>query len=200
MVGLDPVELIPRPWAYDLPVIELAEETHAPHYLTPAARCIAPLGESLPALTAALPSTDGSAWPLAEMAEQRARMFAGLDVAGDGLTPSAAIAIASGAFAAKDAATPPRLTVDAGAPASIGGAVGRAYREPLRGWRRRSGQTTLNRSIDRPGDHRFTGEMLNVLSWYPLTATASRDHCNPTHTRTSSITAATVFCCSSVIP
>ncbi|MEC8387516.1 MAG: thiamine pyrophosphate-binding protein, partial [Pseudomonadota bacterium] len=47
MVGLDPVELIPRPWAYDLPVIELAEETHAPHYLTPAARCIAPLGESL---------------------------------------------------------------------------------------------------------------------------------------------------------
>ena len=115
MVGLDPVELIPRPWAYDLPVIELAEETHAPHYLTPAARCIAPLGESLPALTAALPSTDGSAWPLAEMAEQRARMFAGLDVAGDGLTPSAAIAIAAGAFATKDAATPPRLTVDAGA-------------------------------------------------------------------------------------
>ena len=115
MVGLDPVELIPRPWAYDLPVIELAEETHAPHYLTPAARCIAPLGESLPALTAALPSADGSAWPLAEMAEQRARMFAGLDVAGDGLTPSAAIAIAAGAFATKDAATPPRLTVDAGA-------------------------------------------------------------------------------------
>ena len=35
MVSLDPVELIRKPWAYGVPLIDLCQVEHDPHYLIP---------------------------------------------------------------------------------------------------------------------------------------------------------------------
>jgi acetolactate synthase-1/2/3 large subunit len=112
LVGLDPVELIPQPWAYSAPVIDLAEEAHQPHYLTPDLQIIAALPETLSALLAALPSDAADkGWSTDDLLAHQSRMRAALEGGGgDGLTPSAAVAIAADSFAGK-----PRLAVDAGA-------------------------------------------------------------------------------------
>lgn len=112
LVGLDPVELIPQPWAYSAPVIELAEEIHQPHYLQPELQIIGPLPETVSALLADLPPRPAEhGWGVNDLADERQRMRTALTINSDaGLSPSASVAIAAETFAGG-----PRLTVDAGA-------------------------------------------------------------------------------------
>jgi acetolactate synthase-1/2/3 large subunit len=107
-IGLDPVELIRKPWPYRAPVLDLCEHVHRPHYFEPAVRLCAPLGASVPALAGDL---GASTWKAAEIDAQRRRFLRGMTVpTGHGLDSSTVVQAAVAAFAGR-----PRLTVDAGA-------------------------------------------------------------------------------------
>ncbi|WP_197089259.1 thiamine pyrophosphate-binding protein [Puniceibacterium sp. IMCC21224] len=51
LVGLDPVELILQPWRYDVPVLDIAEIHHQPHYTNISAGVYGPLIPNLNTLT-----------------------------------------------------------------------------------------------------------------------------------------------------
>ena len=108
LVGLDPVELLRKPWAFSAPVLDLAERAYDPHYMSPAGRVIAPLQETLVALAGRI---DGSSWDQAEIAELRDGFLRGME-SGDsgGLSSSSVVKATRDAFVAH-----PRLCVDAGA-------------------------------------------------------------------------------------
>jgi len=108
LIGLDPVELIRKPWPYDAPVLDLCERVYAPHYVTPACRVVAPLPVTLDALG---PTVKAGDWRQQDMAAHRRDFFAGMDMGGDGALSSASVV-----KAARDAfAATPSLSVDAGA-------------------------------------------------------------------------------------
>lgn len=71
-VGLDPVELLPRPWRSGLPVVALAEYRSGPRPYQAAREVIADLSASLAVLREALPP--GGGWGLADWAG-KAREF-----------------------------------------------------------------------------------------------------------------------------
>lgn len=52
-----------------------------------------------------------------------------------------------------------------GDPATVAGAVGRAYREPLRGWRRRSGPLGLARMVPSSSDHPSVPLLREIEAW-----------------------------------
>ncbi|MBL8705669.1 MAG: thiamine pyrophosphate-binding protein [Rhodospirillales bacterium] len=109
LVGLDPVELIGRPWPYKAPVLDLAEVAHPVHYVKPVVGVYGPLRDTLEALGAG----DGaSTWQRSELETLRtdARKRLAYPGSGDGLTPEQVVAEAR-------AIAPPaaRVTVDAGA-------------------------------------------------------------------------------------
>ena len=108
LVGLDPVELLRKPWAFSAPVLDLAERAYDPHYMTPAGQVIAPLLETLPALAVGI---DGSGWEPTEIAELRMGFLHGM-ASGDsgGLSSTAVVKATRDAFVDH-----PRLCVDAGA-------------------------------------------------------------------------------------
>ncbi|MDP6832832.1 MAG: thiamine pyrophosphate-dependent enzyme [Alphaproteobacteria bacterium] len=108
LVGLDPVELLRKPWAFTAPVLDLSERTYDPHYLTPAAQVVAPLGETLSGLTDGLNTCD---WRAQEIAGLRDGFLRGME-SGDlgGLSSTSVVKAARDAFADH-----PRLCVDAGA-------------------------------------------------------------------------------------
>lgn len=107
-VGLDPVELIRKPWPYDIPVLDLAACMHDPHYFTPAARVEGDLATILAALTDAARASD---WTAAEISACRQSFLDGMDMpAIAGLSAAVVVKEAVAAFAGK-----PRLAVDAGA-------------------------------------------------------------------------------------
>lgn len=110
LCGLDPVELIGRPWPYTAPVLDLSPVEHVPHYVEPAARLRLPLAHSLDALMSIAPSPG---WSTQELADLKAGMQERLAYTGSesGLTPVQVVQIAAGAAQALD----PRVTVDAGA-------------------------------------------------------------------------------------
>ncbi|MDP6564647.1 MAG: thiamine pyrophosphate-dependent enzyme [Alphaproteobacteria bacterium] len=108
LVGLDPVEMIRKPWSYEAPVLDLCAAVHDPHYLVPQGRVVGPLAGILGLLAGDL---DGSDWQAAEIAGHRQYFLDGMAAGGDGGLSSAAIVkAAAAAFGAG-----PRLTVDAGA-------------------------------------------------------------------------------------
>jgi len=112
LIGLDPVELIRKPWPYAVPVLDLCETVHRPHYLAPETRLCALLEDSLPALIGdgALPLTN-SCWTAARIAAHRERFYDGLQVeAENGLSSGAVVKAVVASF--DDV---PRLSVDAGA-------------------------------------------------------------------------------------
>jgi acetolactate synthase-1/2/3 large subunit len=51
--GFDPVELIPQPWRYSAPVLDVAEAVRDAHYVRPAASLIGPLAQGAAALSGA---------------------------------------------------------------------------------------------------------------------------------------------------
>lgn len=110
LVGLDPVELIRKPWPYDAPVLDIAGHAHDPHYMTPAARVLGDIGAAATALAATARAGD---WTAAEIEGHRARFLEGMAMAqasGGGLTAAETVAETVAAFGSG-----PRLTVDAGA-------------------------------------------------------------------------------------
>ncbi len=107
-VGLDPVELIRKPWPYDGPVLDLTAHIHDPHYFTPAARVVGDLAAILTGLKGAVVASD---WTAPEIAVCRQSFLDGMDMpAVDGLSAAVVVKEAVAAFASK-----PRLAVDAGA-------------------------------------------------------------------------------------
>ena len=124
LLGLDPVELIRKPWPYEAPVLDICETAHTPHYLLPEQRLLGALTETLPLLGERLgdrigerPGATGAGtiWTKAEIDAHRARYFQGMTIAADnGLSSSDVVQAAAKVFA--DAAPgQPRLAVDAGA-------------------------------------------------------------------------------------
>jgi acetolactate synthase I/II/III large subunit len=108
LVGLDPVELIRKPWAYDAPVLDICEQAHDPHYLEPAAHLEGPLAETLAKVTAVATNSN---WRITDIENFRSGFFSGMAQGGDADLSSAAVVKATArAFAGQ-----PRLCVDAGA-------------------------------------------------------------------------------------
>ncbi len=108
LAGLDPVELIRKPWPYSSPVVDLCTYTHQPHYLEPTARVEGDLAATLLAMAERL---EGSDWDKAEIVVHRKAFHTGMAMASDeGLTAEAVVQEIGKAFEFR-----PRLTVDAGA-------------------------------------------------------------------------------------
>ncbi|WP_374447684.1 thiamine pyrophosphate-dependent enzyme, partial [Stella sp.] len=110
LAGLDPVELIPQPWRYRAPVIEIARRAFPIRYVEPAAGLYGAPAAALAALVPARPSD----WTAGEIAGHRDGMRARLTWRGNGpLTPPGIVedawAVAGGLC------LDPRATVDAGA-------------------------------------------------------------------------------------
>jgi acetolactate synthase-1/2/3 large subunit len=113
LAGVDPVELIPQPWAFDGPVIDVAAFERPMHYLRPDAVLAGPVAAGLEALAAA--SRPATGWAAGEAAARRAAMHAALACPArpGALGPEAAVRIA--ARVAGGLPRWPRATVDAGA-------------------------------------------------------------------------------------
>jgi acetolactate synthase-1/2/3 large subunit len=108
LAGLDPVELIRKPWPYEAPVLDLCGHVHAPHYVTPAARVTGDVAAATERLAAVARAGD---WGEAELSAHRARFLSGMTMTEtDGLSAGDVVSTAVDAFDAR-----PRLTVDAGA-------------------------------------------------------------------------------------
>ncbi|NQW10185.1 MAG: thiamine pyrophosphate-binding protein [Alphaproteobacteria bacterium] len=111
LVGLDPVELIRKPWTYAAPVLDLVEVARSPHYLVPQHRVLGSLEATLAAL---IDGTTAGGWSVSTIAGHRRRFFDGMTVqAESGLSSGDVVKRADRAFA--DRAARPRLSVDAGA-------------------------------------------------------------------------------------
>lgn len=110
LCGLDPVELIGRPWAYGAPVLDIGPVEHRPHYVAPRATVRGPLAAALSAL-ADVGRAPG--WEPGEIARHKERMRSRLAYTGHGagLTPEQVVEIAYECAEDLDA----RVTVDAGA-------------------------------------------------------------------------------------
>jgi acetolactate synthase-1/2/3 large subunit len=106
-IGLDPVELIRKPWPYETPVLDLAAFAHNPHYFTPASRVTGDIA----AILSVLPDVSGSDWTSVEIAERRQAFLDGMAMPdSSSLSAATVVQMAVSAFEGK-----PRLTVDAGA-------------------------------------------------------------------------------------
>ena len=116
-VGLDPVELLPRPWRADLPVAVLAGSRMSPRPFEPICEVVGNLQTGLEALREALPP--GGGWRLADWAsraggfrtEVRARLAeAGTGRSKGGVPPHRVVEIARNVFPRETV-----VTVDTGA-------------------------------------------------------------------------------------
>ncbi len=113
MVGADPVEFIPKPWRWPVPVIEVATSPRTLPYAVPAA---ALTGRIASALVALAEGAAPSAWHPAEIAALRGdwlRALANDPRRGGGIGPQRVVEITQAA--ARAAGFDPRVAVDAGA-------------------------------------------------------------------------------------
>ena len=112
LVGVDPVELILKPWPYDIPVLELGFTRHPVHYVK--AACTVH-GDLLSTLAALYDDAHRGHWQRAAITQLRDAMRAVLAYkgTGGGLTPQQVVETA--AQVAAKLSRWPRATVDAGA-------------------------------------------------------------------------------------
>ena len=113
MVGADPVEFIPKPWRWEVPVIEVATAPRALPYRAPAA---AVTGAIAPAMRGLAEGAARTAWTAAEIATLREawlRALANDPRRGAGLGPQRVVEIAQAAC--RKMGFDPRVAVDAGA-------------------------------------------------------------------------------------
>ncbi len=111
LCGVDPVELIRKPWRYQAPVIDIAAACHPVHYVTPTVALYGSLAEHIAGLAAKRPDT---AWPDAEIQELRHAMRARLQYRSTaGIGPQEVVETA--VETSQSLAKTPRITVDAGA-------------------------------------------------------------------------------------
>jgi acetolactate synthase-1/2/3 large subunit len=106
-LGLDPVELLPKPWPFTAPVISLCPWPTADGQVPFALKVVIEIGAAIDALRAGLTT---SRWNPADVAAAREGQLAALDIPGDGLTAQQAIRVLAAHLAGTH-----RLTVDAGA-------------------------------------------------------------------------------------
>ena len=107
-VGLDPVELLARPWTYDAPVLALRLGPEADEYLRPRVTLAGPIDASLAALRATL-GTPASEWVPGDAAKRAGAMLRQLRNEGGELPAWRVVEIA------QELAGDARVTVDAGA-------------------------------------------------------------------------------------
>ncbi|MFT4065598.1 thiamine pyrophosphate-binding protein [Paraburkholderia sp.] len=112
LCGLDPVELIGRPWGYEAPVLDVGPVEHRPHYVAPRAAVRSPIASALDALADA---GRAPGWEPGEIARHKERMRARLAYTGhgSGLTPEQVVTLAHAS--AQNQNLDARVTVDAGA-------------------------------------------------------------------------------------
>ena len=113
MVGADPVEFIPKPWRWPVPVIEIATSARALPYAAPAAALTGDIAASLAALAEAAAPTDWRAGEIAALRDSWLRALANDPKRGAGIGPQRVVEIALAACRA--AGFDPRVAVDAGA-------------------------------------------------------------------------------------
>lgn len=112
MIGLDPVELIRKPWPYDAPVLDVCAVEHTIHYMTPALRLCGPLQDSLPALLDKSHATPGaSSWNQDEVQTHRQLMRDAMRITTQPELRSDQVVLAAAAAMAPQR----RLAIDAGA-------------------------------------------------------------------------------------
>jgi acetolactate synthase I/II/III large subunit len=112
LTGLDPVELIRKPWAYTAPVIDISEAHHEKHYMTPECGLYGPVAGTLAQLSDCFAPSD---WTASEIETHRDKFHQAMAYKDrPNLTPVDIVKMAASAFGgqAEDA---PRLAVDAGA-------------------------------------------------------------------------------------
>jgi acetolactate synthase-1/2/3 large subunit len=107
LFGLDPVELIPGPWRYTAPVMELATTPGHRQPVPPTVTLCGPFGKVVAALEPALRK---SAWTPEHIASLKQRMAEAASLSGKGITAETATRAVQRAAPAGT-----RLTVDAGA-------------------------------------------------------------------------------------
>jgi acetolactate synthase-1/2/3 large subunit len=105
-VGLDPVELLPRPWAFAPPIVGISDWPMPTGHVPFAAQWIERTPAALGALEDRLKKSD---WDLERVAKTVARNLAAIDLNGDGLTSQRVVDVAASLLADR------RVTVDAGA-------------------------------------------------------------------------------------
>lgn len=115
LLGADPVEFIPKPWRWPVPLLDCGTAPRPLHYRQPDAACYGALAPILSALTEGLAP---SAWTPAEIAPFRETWKRVLANPGGGhnargLGPQRVVEIAQAAC--RKAGADPRLAVDAGA-------------------------------------------------------------------------------------
>jgi acetolactate synthase-1/2/3 large subunit len=109
-LGLDVVELIPRPWAFGAPVLHVARAPHAGGYYTPSAEVVGDIALIVEELAPRLRDRPRADWDVAELDRLKRETSARMAVAAAGLAPHRVVQIAR-------EATPDGTiaTVDAGA-------------------------------------------------------------------------------------
>jgi acetolactate synthase-1/2/3 large subunit len=107
-IGLDPVELLPRPWTRQQPVVSCNPWRVADAHVPFAVQLVAGVAEGVAVIEQALPASDWKPARVRELVEDQKRRLA---VAGDGLTAQRVVEIA----ATRLAGAAGRVTVDAGA-------------------------------------------------------------------------------------
>lgn len=114
MCGLDPVELIGKPWPYSAPVLDVALVPHPVHYVQPTAAVYGPLASSLQALLGACRPGE---WQPGEIAALREAMYQRLAYGpvGHGVSPQSVVELAMQAADDVAGGIRPSISVDAGA-------------------------------------------------------------------------------------
>lgn len=106
--GLDPVELIRKPWPYTVPVLDIGAVRHEKHYTAASCGLYGDIGAAVNAVAEGAAASD---WTAAEIAAHRARFYDAMTYKDrPGVTPVEIVQKTHAAFGSK-----PRLAVDAGA-------------------------------------------------------------------------------------
>jgi len=106
-VGLDPVELLPRPWPYTQPVAHVGRWRVSDDQVPFAVQLVTDAAAAVREIEARAPDSD---WDLDEIAHARERQLRAVDIPSDGLTAQRVVQLAAARFANGS-----RVTVDAGA-------------------------------------------------------------------------------------
>ena len=113
MVGADPVEFIPKPWRWSVPVIEVATAPRAMPYAVAAAALSGAIGPALAAITEGAKRSDWDAQAIAALREGWLLTLANDPKRGGGIGPQRLVEITQAAC--RKAGFDPRVAVDAGA-------------------------------------------------------------------------------------
>jgi acetolactate synthase-1/2/3 large subunit len=105
-VGLDPVELLPRPWAFTPPIVGISDWAMPTGHVPFAAQWIERTPAALQVLADRLKKSE---WNLDRVATTASKNLAAIDLPGDGLTAQRVVDVAATMLSER------RVTVDAGA-------------------------------------------------------------------------------------